>query len=67
MTTDYTILLVGDYFSTVINVNTTKTNPDDIAFEAFTFAKDYYGWGNLEEVTKQITVRNCDTNEEWDV
>lgn len=63
---NYTVLFVGDYFSLVSDVTTANTNPSDIVFEALTFMKEYYGWDNLEEVSKQITVRNSDGEEIWE-
>lgn len=63
---DYTVLFVGEYFSLTGNVTTTNTNPSDIVFEALTFMKEYYGWGNLEEVSEQIIVRDSDGEEIWE-
>ena len=59
---DYTVLFVGDYFSLVIDVTTNNRDAEMIADEAIQFVKDYYGWNNIEQVAKQIIVR--DTNGE---
>ena len=64
---DYTVLFIGDYFSLVGDVTTDKTDPDEIAQISLEFMKDYYGWETLEQVSKQITVRSCDSDEEWEV
>ena len=60
---DYTVLFVGDYFSLVIDVTTNNRDAEMIADEAIKFVKDYYGWTNIEQVAKQIIVRDTDGNE----
>jgi len=60
---DYTVLFVGDYFSLVIDVVKSGRDADEIAREAIKFVIDYYGWTNIEQVSKQIIVRDADGEE----
>ena len=60
---DYTVLFVGDYFSLVIDVVTSGRDAEKISNEAIKFVVDYYGWTNIEQVSKQIIVRDTDGEE----
>jgi hypothetical protein len=60
---DYTVLFVGDYFSLVIDVTMKGRDLESIVSEAIKFVIDYYGWTNIEQVSKQIIVRDTDGEE----
>jgi len=60
---DYSVLFIGDYFSLIIDVTTSSRDHDAIADQAIKFVEDYYGWTNLREVSKQITIRDSDGSE----